>query len=169
MWPDKGWLEWDNDFAISAGWCNPHPVGFLCCSSSLFTLMELVVCQDLQVLSHRAVLYSYHLFIPGLCIPRCKTLQLSLLSFVSLLLSHSSRYLQGFPAGCLEPIFQVAYEDIKLRCITLFHWLLNSHCISCVKILHSLSSLSSGDQDTKGCEAQEREGGEICQLGLLDQ
>lgn len=72
-------------------------------------------------------------------------------------------------AECLEPIFQVTYEGIKLRCIILFLWSLNSHCVNYVKIFHSLSSLRSKDQDTKGCEAQERENGEICQLDLVDQ
>lgn len=113
-------------------------------------------------------LYSYYLFIPGLCVPRCKTLHLSLLSFISFLLAHSSRPFQGLPAACLGPIFQVTYEDIKFRHITLFLWSLYSHCINCVKIFHSLSSLRSKDQDNKGCEAQMREDGEIFQLGLVD-
>lgn len=114
-------------------------------------------------------LRSCYLFIPGLCFPRCKTLHLSLLNFVNFLLSCSSRPVQGLPAGCLETIFQVTYEDTKLRCITLFLCSLNSHCINCVKIFHSLSSLRSQDQDAKGHEAQEREDGEIFQLGLVDQ
>lgn len=72
-------------------------------------------------------------------------------------------------AECLEPIFQVTYQGIKPRCITLFLWSLNSHCINYVNIFPSLSSLRSKDQDTKRCEAQERENGEICQLDLVDQ
>lgn len=114
-------------------------------------------------------LYSYYLFIPGLCVTRRKTLHLSLLGFISFLLAHSSRPLQGLPAACLGAIFQVTYKDIKFRHIALFLWSLYSHCINCVKIFHSLSSLRSKDQDTKGCEAQKREDGKMFQLGTVDQ
>ena len=56
--PHKCWVEWDNDFFISAGDvlvdATQHPVGFLYCSSTTFTCIEPVVQQDPQIPFHRA-------------------------------------------------------------------------------------------------------------------
>lgn len=97
-----------------------HPVNFLC---TLFTHIELLVHQDPRSLSTQLLSIQVDLILcctPGSCLPRRKTLHLSLLNFIKFLIAHSSSLYRCSCGASL--LSKGSTSPLSLVSLTNFSW-----------------------------------------------